>query len=594
MDCSSDSATSSSAESKVSPAKSLYRGPDVDSTFSRSISQWRSALFRAKSNDTLYSNLDLRRCLLHVPELPKIIPSSRWVEGHSAWSNSDPLCSLQTRRGRGKRVFLTKLHPTICAVSASASFRIWDTMINNGIALLVLGWAYVLSAELAERQGLSMEYSSLHETFAAAALDLDYASPKELRWWKAIVTQGVGWSVVGGRVAPWAVSAHDLGIQVSGVATGNQRPPTAREAACYLSRLCQAYDLGNQASAAIAAAITIPLHAHTAPVKSVRIELPRPSLTARVGCPHSADAPTEFNSIGYYMVLSLCPWAIGSSLWSVFWNPDVPCNAVGAWVLPIADLLEPIINNGDMELLAKVLSTNAVSPLWLGVALCGRGTIINCILPSLTKLHDYPFFRPDPDAVAWTGAAQSFLDGPQTPLKTDGTISRAVVWRLRHECYENYSDDAFSHPPPFGWAPFGRMQATDVELEIREHLSCSHEWRYTHWTWSLGRIDRGFNMNGSYTPQPLTLSDHQPLTERWTASSVRHAKTSESESEAVINASEIATKAIFWWSCGQVERGFGGTIVPHRFRPDERLKRVEGPRHKDSKLITEWLQSIEA
>ncbi|KAH7308006.1 hypothetical protein B0I35DRAFT_338303, partial [Stachybotrys elegans] len=483
--------------------ESLYDGPEVDSVFSSSVSRWRAALARAKSSSKFpKASLDLRKCLRDIPKLPpRIPPEARYIEGHSTWRNADPSCSMRTRKEKSKRIFLTKLHPTICNASASCSFRTWEGRTNNGLALLTLGWAYILSAELAQRQGLRMEYGQLHgRPDSTAWLDLSYASAKEFRWWMAIASRDVGWSVAGGRISPWAVSVGDIGVDISASGAEIQQPPTSYEAACYLSRLCHAYDLGSQASAALAAALTIPLHATTAPFKAVSIELPRANLVARISYPHSEQPPAEFGAIGYYLTLSLCAWATGPSLWSVFWAQDIPCNLVGAWVVPIAQLLEPIIINNDMELLAKVLSINNVSPLWLGIALCGRGAIINCILPSLTKLRDYPFFRPDIDAAAWTGAAQSFFNSPQTSLGSDGTVSRADVWRLRRECSDSYLDDTFSHPPPYGWPPFGKMHATDVEHEILEHLSCSHEWRYLHWNWRLGGTDKGFLVN--------ELSDH--------------------------------------------------------------------------------------
>ncbi|PFH55368.1 hypothetical protein XA68_12054 [Ophiocordyceps unilateralis] len=195
------------------------------------------------------------------------------------------------------------------------------------------------------------------------------------------------------------------------------------------------------------------------------------------------------------MTLSLCYWALGSSMWSVFWNADVPCNSVGPWIAPIAAVLEPIINDNDMELLAQILSLNNATPLWLGVALCGRRAIIHSILPSLIELQDYPHFRPSIDAAAWTGLAQSFMDYHQTRPVMDGTVSRADVWRLRHDCSDQYyPDTAFSYTPPYGWPPFGRMRVIDVELEIRRHLTCSHEWKYTYWTWSLSDLtDAGFS-----------------------------------------------------------------------------------------------------
>lgn len=429
-----------------------------------------------------------------------------------------------------------------------------------------------------------MEYGLVRETSSTAAvLDLHYASPKERRWWKALVTRGAGWSLPCGRIAPWVVAVEDIGIQISGHATESHQPPTAQEAARYLSRLCYVYDLGNQASAALGAALTIPLQASMNPLKSAKIELPRPSLDLCVRSPRSAPTLVDFESIGYYMTLSLRHEALGSSLWSVFWDPNVPCNFAGAWLVPIATLLEPIILSNNLEFLAKVLSPHSMSPLWLGVALCGKGALINSILPSLTKLLDFPFFRPSLDAAAWTGAAQSFFESSQTPLGLDCTVSRADVWRLRHDCSKRYADDTFAHTPPYGWPPFGRMQATDVELEIREHLGCSHGWEYSHWSWSLGETDSGFSVNSSH-------AYHKPE-ESWTvAGSIPGIN--ETEREMVYHVSELATKAVFWWSYGQVERGFGGTIVPHRSRPDEPLESKDSCYHIEPKSIMKWLKTL--
>lgn len=594
MDSLSNSATNSSLDSKAASAEPLYSGPEADAIYSRSISRWQAILLRAKSSpDIPVRSLDLRTCLHHVPQLPKTIPrGSKWIDGHSTWSNSDASCSLATRKGTSRRLGLTKLHPTICSVSTSPSFKTWGTKANNGIALLVLAWTYISSAELAERQGLSMKYGLLSETFSATTtLDLNYAPGKELRWWKAIVTSGVGWSVAGGPHTPWAVSVDDIAIKISGVTTRNYKPPTAHEAACYLSRLCHAYDLGDQASAALAAALTIPLHSSTSSFRPAKLKLPPPNFTDCVSSPRSSHIVADYELIGYYMTLSLSPWAMGPSLWSVFWDPDVPCNFAGAWLSPVATLLEPIIIGDDMELLAKALSTNNMSPLWLGVALCGRGPIINCVLSSLTKMHDYPFTRPRTDAAAWTGTSQSFFDSQQMPLGPDGTVLRADVWRLRHDCFKSYPDDTFSHTTPFGWPPFGRMQTTDVELEIVEHLSCSHKWEYTHWTWSPDETDCGFFANGPPSHQLSEGGHHQPPEESCTVASPSWHANNE-EKKVVHYVSDIATKSVFWWSCGQVEKGFGGTIVPFRFGPDEPVKTRESPPHVDPKVIQEWLDGI--
>ena len=39
------------------------------------------------------------------------------------------------------------------------------------------------------------------------------------------------------------------------------------------------------------------------------------------------------------MILSLAPGYFGSALWSIFWEPDIPCNFTGAWVGPTSDVL---------------------------------------------------------------------------------------------------------------------------------------------------------------------------------------------------------------------------------------------------------------
>ncbi|CAM1508768.1 Fc.00g056160.m01.CDS01 [Cosmosporella sp. VM-42] len=567
---------------------SLYDGPEAQAIFSRSVSTWRSVLKRARLLHTIpKTSLDLSRCLDRVPSLPDAIPrDARWIEGCSTWSNSDPLCPLKTKTETSRRIFLTKRHHTRLSVSSSLDFRYWGQDANNGIALLTLGWSYTLSAALAERQSLSMVYCPATPSLScpSATLDLHYASPQERRWWKAIVARGIGWSISDERTSPWAIEVGDIGFEILDCVESNEGPPTAREAACYLSRLCNAYGLGSQSSAALAAALTIPLHASATSPRPAEIKLPKPAFTTHPICSDSTSISTDFNLIGYLMTLSLCPWAMGPALWSVFWDPDVPCNFAGAWLLPIAAALQPIISNDCLERLAKVLSFTAVAPLWLGLAICGRQPVINSIYPSLAKLQDYPFFRPNVDAAAWTGVAQSFIDCHQTRPCHDGTISRADVWRLRHDCSATYPDEGFSHTPPHGWPPFGRMRAQDVELEIRHHLNCSHHWNYSHWTWSWsGMLDDGFSADTRHSCQLPKATVFSPVQLGYFEIKGR---------EDIRKISETATKAVFWWCCTQVEKGFSETIVPRRSAPDEPLKDNEGPELKDPELIKVWLETI--
>lgn len=574
-----------------------YGGPDANSILSQSHSLWQAALRLAESTPAIpHSSLNLERVLFRTPALPERIScDAAWIEGYSLWRSLDTSC----RGGKAekpRKLPLRKLHPTTCTLSLSRNFLDWDGNPNNGITLLILGWAYILSASLAERQGLDMEYGQLldssgsTETNPVLKLDLDYAQPHELAWWKAIASRGVGWSMAGGQVSPWAVRVDDIGLEIAGKADITQHPPTAREAACYLARLCHAYGLGSQRIAAIAAALTIPLHASTAMMKSVTIDLPKPSFSVRVAPPGQKRCPTEFKRLSYYMSLSICPWIFGPSLWSIFWEPGVPCNFAGAWLGPITEILNPIIEDNNLELLARVLSFTNVAPLWLGVALCGRQAVVEAIIPSLAQLRDYPYGRPDVDSAVWTGVPQSFMDiSPPGPYLRNGMVSRADVWRLRHHFNHMYEDTAFRYTPAYGWPPFGEMRAEDVELEIRRHLQCSHQWEYAWWTWLPDKsADPGFLADPKFLADPPA----PPPLRQLVADGNELENSRALESKNIPEASKIATKAVFWWCCSEVEKGFGGTLVEHRTGPDRVLESTDSHTSLDPEVIQRWLQTI--
>ncbi|RGP78905.1 hypothetical protein FLONG3_2810 [Fusarium longipes] len=531
-------------------------------------------------------SLDLTRALGHIPRLPNKIPRSlRWLEGFSTWGDFDCCCPVKIKREHKQTISLTKFHPTNCSISTSSNFRIWEADANNGIALLTLGWAYIFSASLAERQGLSMRYGPLLASpTSSIVLDLSYASPKERRWWKSIITPGTGWFITGSVLTPWAVAIDDLDIMIRDNGEQCQQPPTSQEAACYLSRVCTAYKLGSQCSAALAAAIAIPLQANATPLETAVIELPKPSFNVHYRHPEPVrSVVAEFHRIGYYMTLSLCPWVLGPSLWSVFWSPHVPCNHAGAWLAPIIEILEPIIQNDDMELLAKIFAFSPFSSLWLGLALCGRGEVITSILPSLKHLRDYTFFRPDVDAAAWTGVAQSFLDLGLSGLATDSNVPRADVWRMRHDFAHLYQDETFSYTPPHGWPPFGIMRAEDVEIEVRGHLPCSHRWRYMHWTWSFnGSTDVGFSSRSMRIQH-----------------SGRESTDTGEESNLYINnrdligsISQAATETVLSWGSDEVERGLRASIVTRYYEPNESVEDKTYHGQKGSSLSRKWLKSI--
>jgi hypothetical protein len=197
-------------------------------------------------------------------------------------------------------------------------------------------------------------------------------------------------------------------------------------------------------------------------------------------------------------------------------------------------------------------------------------------------MFDYPFTLPSIDAAAWTGIPQSFLDDYYMDPCHDGTISRADVWRLRHDCHSEYEESAFLFTPPHGWSPFGRMKAEDVELEIRDHIHCSHHWEYAYWTWQPGSsTDTGFCKRDGTENCPVRTTELD-IDRRDYGNLINY------------QVSKLATMSMFRWCSTQVERGFGGTIV-ERFRGHDNSGALSDkgiPDDFDYAGIENWLSTV--
>ncbi len=85
---------------------------------------------------------------------------------------------LPKRKEREQIVALRREHPIACKISTS-NFATWGADQNNGMALLTLGWAYILRASLAERQSLRMRLLSDTTCENSEGMSLDYATSQE-------------------------------------------------------------------------------------------------------------------------------------------------------------------------------------------------------------------------------------------------------------------------------------------------------------------------------------------------------------------------------------------------------------------------------
>lgn len=402
----------------------------------------------------------------------------------------------------------------------------------------------------------------------------------------------------GEKRLPWAVLLEDvcsLEIYQGESTPDSLQLPRAKTAATYLARFCAAYNLGDQVEAAFAAALCIPTRSSCEPFnqKLNRITLPLVSLPSSPDLPESYEnLPPYLESLSYFMTLSLSSNVSRAFLESVLWQPDVPCNLAG-WVLQAAyKVLGPVIQSEDYELLAKVLSGTNAAPLWLGSAVCNWMYPLDFCMKSGDN-----FSRMTAEVAPWTGIARSFFDieSPGPYLKPNDMISRADVWRLRHDCAHEYlGDEDYRITSPLPWRPFGFMHSKDAEVEIQDHIKCSHQWKYQFWTWLLPPThisDNGYTIEScqprSPMPLPLANMDNQK----------RGLEVIDEENmEVMRRISRNVTRRVFFWCAHQIERGFTHNVVPrHRFDDEQIPDEQQGDKiNVDPDKICEWRDKVMA
>ncbi|KAI1861513.1 hypothetical protein JX265_009480 [Neoarthrinium moseri] len=583
-----------------------YLSPDKLVEFKKTSQQWQTALVSAQSMgpgmfpEAVYN---LGALLVHIPQFPDHVPQDvRTISGYSGWSNSskDDNCSLQYKEEKKRVIQLRVLHPINVKLSSSGNFQKWEQTPNNLVYFLLLGCAYMLNAGLAERQGLKLEYIdsfpnrsfSGTEGFPTKRLDLSYAEPREYAWWKSIMTPGRYYDVSGDGIMPWTLVPHQhAGLEIVASHESLQikdladATPTCREVAVWLHRFCYAFELGNQYHAAFAAALYLPSCPRAAP-KGREIVLPRPLLQMTPQkARHIGSYPPYFDTLGYFMTLSLSPDVFSASLHSVFWAPGIACNQAGPVLRAIQRIVAPILKYKDYEFLAKLLSRTRAAPLWLGTALCSKTHGLEIHLGHGDPIGRYTF-----EAAAWTGLPTSFMDLQSSATLQDNEISRADVWRLRHDCFREYGrSEDYSDAPLYGWEPYGAMEKQSLDLELQEHFRCHHFWSYSHWTWIVGRakqLDAGY----AQTHGLIQSSNFQAI--RLGNPEVARMDITEEDAVNIKRISEKITRMVFAWCSSQVEAGFH-VVIGDKHEVEAPTGSCSTPdSHDASKGIRSWLENL--
>jgi hypothetical protein len=492
----------------------------IDITYSHGVATWREHLEAAEGGWPLGIK-DPSIMLKDIPAIPSSLPKKKWLYGRSAWQISGQDAQAEVKYGFRMAFQLSYGEPLRCTTSPHSLRALKYT--SPSLLILTLCWSYIFSARLVERQGRCICYSShmLHPKLNNSepgniVLDLRGASPNLLRWLCALVSQKPGWFTdADGDFPPWAMFYSEDDVQVFVLADvpaslSTIRAPSASEAKELLIEFCHLFGLGcSQPSeisqpmppytAAFLAALALPFYrwAHLKP------QFPTPSLVRYDApiIPQVSQSITQYyDDLPYYMTLSLYPISFGSIVWSIFWQPQISCNVVSAWLSSIRIVLQPIIETRDFDLLNAVFAHRRprVSLTWLGISLLGDLTIFEWVVNYLDALEESPYFptfsRPDITTAAWTGSPQSFLDIREAPIRKHETFSQADILRRRR----NFLLDDTSRSL-FSWRPFGTIEKKDIELDLWNYLS-HYSREYLHWEWidvsKKQCIQHGFKRDG--------------------------------------------------------------------------------------------------
>ncbi len=504
-----------------------------------------SAAERLLPNEWPIARLDPSTMLHSVPPLPPRIPREK-LAGRPTWRVSHLDHTSKEVDGAKRHLCLRISKPIQCRISHQPDFFHYGKTVGTSstdvettpkaLSVLTLCWSYILSARLLELQGRRVHVSKHHlqptiNRYPGGPREIIIelpasASPGLVRWLCAVLAPTPGWTTdTASDFPPWASFCSGPALFVihsaQVVSFRNSRAPSSFEAMEYLVEFIDLYELGPEqpwdnarqkliapCTAGFLAALALPFYN----MNDLEPQLPVASLerptTSRPKVSTRRDIEQYYNDLLYYMTLSLNPRAVGSMVWSIFWQPGIQCNLVSPWLGSILKVIKPLLQARDLSGLAKVfmLRRPKISFMWLGIFLLGDPTMLDRIERYLTQLEERRFHGslavPDSTVASWTGSPQSFWDEEEsTTVKNWSEVSRADVLRRRQIL--RLQDDRWRL---FSWEPFGPIARKNIEPELLEQFETPYLRQYSHWTWLFtdenARVERGFRKD---TGRPTEL-----------------------------------------------------------------------------------------
>ncbi|KAJ6038940.1 hypothetical protein N7460_007306 [Penicillium canescens] len=543
------------------------------------------------------------------------VTGSLVVSGQSTWRTSKGNCDSQPRV-MPKQLLLAVGSRLNVRLADDAPLSDWPGVKElsnydegNYLSVLYFAWAYIISARWVELLSRSADHecymvcttqragNSLPRSDKESLVEVDIgddACEEEIFWWHTILCSGDGWDAAvkyNGRIylSPWSVSAKNVGfiLAKTGFLSAESNLPESATALKYLSRFCVHHRLYAQCSVALAGVLCIPfLRKKTVslpfPKQNSRVRKKESTSDSSVSIPDLLDEHSEL--LPKYMTLSSNTWGLRSLLCSTFFNADIECNLVSAWLNPAFAVIDSI---HERKISVATLLANRqprLGILWLGAILTDlANSVLRDIRAGMTAL--------DLTASAWAGTTQTFLTSKM------GNNHGELI-RRDDECRLLFITACEGHdrPPVWPWKPFGFTQLGDTELPVRQHARCAaHCLEYEYWEWILtnnNSIRYSEAGNGQLPVQASTSSADRPL-----------ARLDDYNYDFYSQIlSEGATRGIFEWlrSTGYprserpiYQHSWLDLEVTDEEEPDDADSDLELQRGPKKMHVERWLESIE-
>lgn len=412
--------------------------------------------------------------------------------GSSLWGSTRAVCTSDLPQFQQPiRLRVASKQPTMLAIQqdneAQESFASFFGQREDFMSILVLAWTYVLSARWVETMsgGCKLLYT---DTLATrddgfdgkkkerniVNVQLNDAGAEEARWWAAILAPGQGWHATMNLpsetyISPWSICTQSsCEFQLS--CTTVHLPPYAPAASFldarrYLHKFCVDHSISDQSHAALAAVLLLP-SLESSHIFKLAIPKDTASKDSFRGTRHSNqyDWIYEDRHIDKLITLSCNSKGMRPMLMSVFYEPDIECNAVSPWLQGTIAALTSIGNLTSHSTVRLCMSrAPTIAVLWLG------SYIVGCHKKFLNEGLRYGQLPIELHSAAWSGLLQSFVQLPTSnPLMRDGAVSREDECRL---LFLSQSSD-HTRLPLCQWKPFGVTPIDYTDIEVRKHKMC--------------------------------------------------------------------------------------------------------------------------